>query len=150
MYGCWFVHVRCYKSEGRDSPDPSEFTRCHGLAPLVVHVRCYQYRSSNESALPPDVRRWLCPAVSAYFSTGLCPPVRVCPICQAVGRAQTRAKPNSCLALTAGQSYRLTSGGEAESLLESVFVAANVKCQRGKPVATSELCKSCLLIFKPR
>jgi hypothetical protein len=33
------------------------------------------------TALPPDVRRWLCPAVSAESMLGLRPPSGLCPTC---------------------------------------------------------------------
>ncbi len=57
------------------------------------------------SASPPDVRRWLCPAVKVLVNLwGWVP-----------GLVASKAQPQEGKAhFTAGQSHRLTSGGEAE------------------------------------
>jgi hypothetical protein len=51
----------------------TEFRSCHGLAPLVVHVRIYQYWSSNDSASPPDVRRGSAPPQPSLLHLGSAP-----------------------------------------------------------------------------
>jgi hypothetical protein len=61
------------------------------------------------SALPPDVRRWLCPADSKQIIPGLSPLYLFGP------KAAPRAQPeNEKGTSTAGHSHRLTSGGKAE------------------------------------
>jgi hypothetical protein len=67
------------------------------------------------SALPPDVRRWLCPAESRQINPGAMPLVwvyarRLGPAGQTEGIAQ-RYKGT----FTAGQSRRRASGGKAEA-----------------------------------
>ena len=36
----------------------------------------FKGRAMSDSALPPDVRRWLCPADGSLIISGLCPRVR--------------------------------------------------------------------------
>jgi hypothetical protein len=61
------------------------------------------------TALPPAVRRWLCPAYKWLFRMGSAPGMAFGPVSQ---KAKGIAQNHSC-ALTAGQSHRLTSSGKA-------------------------------------
>jgi len=73
----------------------------------------------SASALPPDVRRWLCLAVSVWFSFWAVPLVRALPGSKSFAKKplkaepEPRAQPKLRRALTARHSHRLTSGGEA-------------------------------------
>jgi hypothetical protein len=66
------------------------------------------------TASPPDVRRRLCPAVGALLLSWGSAPRR--PLPKQSKRVQDPGRsPNILEPLTAGQSHRLTSSGEAEA-----------------------------------
>jgi hypothetical protein len=73
----------------------------------------HEAATSQATALPPDVRRWLCPAVKVSLNPGLRPWFGLCPL-YAKSRIRGTA-PDTYWAAYGGAKPRLTSGGEAVS-----------------------------------
>jgi hypothetical protein len=74
------------------------------------------------SALPPDVRRWLCPADSSQIIPGLCPLVRAWPFGLIGPKAAPRAQPKNVKGIPkAGRSHRLTSGAKPKPHHQRTF-----------------------------
>jgi hypothetical protein len=71
--------------------------------------------ATSRSALPPDVRRWLCPADSDHIVLGAMPLVRASPSAPVAlkGRTTGQAQHEKGRS-TAGHSHRRTSDGKAE------------------------------------
>jgi hypothetical protein len=66
------------------------------------------------SALPPDVRRWLCPAVKPFTFLGYALGAAFWPN-KSEGLSPNQGRsPGIIWTLSAGRSHRLTSGGKAE------------------------------------
>jgi hypothetical protein len=65
------------------------------------------------SAWPPDVRRWLCPAVDAFHIFGLCPSCGLWPNNPEGMPEQKGPSRGNNLAAAGGHSHRRTSSGEA-------------------------------------
>jgi hypothetical protein len=75
----------------------------------------------SRSALPPDVRRWLCPADRSQIISGLCPWSELSPS-DLLGQGHTKGIAQNVKGIaTAGHSHRLTSGGKAEAALTQDF-----------------------------
>ena len=74
------------------------------------------------SALPPDVRRWLCPAHSCHVFSRATPLVRALPFASIGPEAAPRAQPKMQKGtFTAGHSHPLSSGGKAEPQASRYF-----------------------------
>lgn len=87
--------ARSLRAEVRDRiADPESETR----------VNFWNVRGGDITALPPDVRKRLCPSVSSVI--------------QSVGAAPRGLAPTLLRSRAAGQSLRLTSGGKPVALSE--------------------------------
>ncbi len=84
--------------------------------------------ATSGSALPPDVRRWLCPAVEVLFRFWAMPLVRPLAQNKSEGLSPNQGhSPGIIWLLLVGHSHHVTSGGKAEAAPTKDFYGKAVR-----------------------